>query len=297
MLAQFQSLYPTGSLVTQLLQIHEGKYLVRAKVQIDGMTRATGMAGAETIEAAEDRARERALMMLDLSSEPQVEPAPSTATPQIQASLDPSLNKSNPWSESTIAALLDPVPEAQPISSASTRPKAHKEQKPVSPPPGLDTADEEDFRSVGSTTSPNNVAQFVKRSPTPKENPSVETTTNINEPEDMSDDIAKINVLMTQINWTKDQKQKYLQLTYRKMNESLLTDAEVREFRRYLEHYAQSDAELKRLGWTQKQGQDYLIQKFGKDKRALLNVEQLQEFVTDIKSQFQPTPIDPEAGF
>lgn len=71
MLAQFQSLYPKGNLISELLQIFQGKYIVRASVQIEGVTRATGMAAAETVEVAEDQARIRALMVLGIASVPQ----------------------------------------------------------------------------------------------------------------------------------------------------------------------------------------------------------------------------------
>ncbi len=63
-LAQFQSLYPEGSIISELIQIHHNKYIVRVNVQLRGVTRVTGMAAAESIEVAEDRARERALMVL-----------------------------------------------------------------------------------------------------------------------------------------------------------------------------------------------------------------------------------------
>jgi hypothetical protein len=61
MLGSFQNLYPTSCLLTELVQIYNGKYIVKASLQIEGITRTTGMAAAEIIEEAEDRARERAL--------------------------------------------------------------------------------------------------------------------------------------------------------------------------------------------------------------------------------------------
>jgi hypothetical protein len=57
MLAQFQIRYPTGSLVSELVTIDRGKYLVKASIQIEGVIRATGMAAADTVEQAEDQAR------------------------------------------------------------------------------------------------------------------------------------------------------------------------------------------------------------------------------------------------
>ncbi len=79
-LAQFQSLYPEGSIISELIQIHHDKYIVRVNVQVQGVTRVTGMAAAETIEVAEDRARERALMVLK-----QTNPQNNPPNPAIQA--------------------------------------------------------------------------------------------------------------------------------------------------------------------------------------------------------------------
>lgn len=67
-LAQFQSLYPEGSIISELIQIHHNKYIVRVNLQVKGVTRITAMAAAESIEMAEDRAIERALMLLEKTS-------------------------------------------------------------------------------------------------------------------------------------------------------------------------------------------------------------------------------------
>ncbi len=90
MLAQFQSLYPTGSLTTELLEIHHGKYIVRSSVLIEGVTRATGMAAADTIEEAEDRSRARALMVLAMRDEkpqPQVQHQEVASAPKASLEL------------------------------------------------------------------------------------------------------------------------------------------------------------------------------------------------------------------
>lgn len=54
MFAQFQASYPTGGLISELLTIYQGKFVVRVLVQVEGITRATGIAAAETPELAED---------------------------------------------------------------------------------------------------------------------------------------------------------------------------------------------------------------------------------------------------
>ena len=64
MLTQFRVLYPQGSLISDLVKIDRGKYIVRASIEVNGVTLASGMAAAETVEQAEDRARIRALTLL-----------------------------------------------------------------------------------------------------------------------------------------------------------------------------------------------------------------------------------------
>jgi hypothetical protein len=77
MLAQFQKSYPTGSIISELMQIFQGKYIVRVSIQVEGVTRATAMSAADTIETAEDQARHRALMVLGIKEIPeQTQPFP-----------------------------------------------------------------------------------------------------------------------------------------------------------------------------------------------------------------------------
>ena len=82
MLAQFHSRYPTGSLISELLTIYQGKFVVRVVVQIDGVTRASGMAAAETLESAEDKARSRALAAMPIEQTPS---SPITTIPNQPA--------------------------------------------------------------------------------------------------------------------------------------------------------------------------------------------------------------------
>ncbi|APB34004.1 hypothetical protein GlitD10_1679 [Gloeomargarita lithophora Alchichica-D10] len=100
MVGEFRQRYPLGCLSSELLQIHEGHYLVRVTVQAGGVTLATGLGGGNTIEIAEDRARERALVALGLTPPPVKEPnrpilppteakPPATIETQAVASLTP----------------------------------------------------------------------------------------------------------------------------------------------------------------------------------------------------------------
>lgn len=89
MISQFRRKYPQGSLFSELLSIKYGKYIVKVTVESEGKILATALAGAETVEEAEDRARERALGTMDWSesrSQPPPElnlSPPAPATPEV----------------------------------------------------------------------------------------------------------------------------------------------------------------------------------------------------------------------
>jgi hypothetical protein len=68
MLEAFHHSYPTGSLISELVQIYQGKYIVKVSIQVNNITLTTGLASAETIEKAEDCARQRALEVLNLTN-------------------------------------------------------------------------------------------------------------------------------------------------------------------------------------------------------------------------------------
>jgi hypothetical protein len=62
-----QKHYPTSALVTELVQIHQERFIVKAIVQVSGAAIATSMAESTTLETAEDQARLRVLDLLGIS--------------------------------------------------------------------------------------------------------------------------------------------------------------------------------------------------------------------------------------
>jgi hypothetical protein len=57
----FRERYPTGGILTDLLRVEQGLFVVRAEIRVDDRTiLATGLAAAEDLEEAEERAIERA---------------------------------------------------------------------------------------------------------------------------------------------------------------------------------------------------------------------------------------------
>ncbi len=273
MLAQFQSLYPNGSLTSELVQIFQGKYIVRASVQIEGVTRATGMSAAETVEAAEDQARIRALTVLGITDAPQASVSASAsasaiASPvqQVQIHPTPSAPTYNPiknedfssknWSitnnhdDSKDLLNSSPAKTETPTNSkinthnpdfSPSLPNTYQEpefEPPIEDLPLLSPKQPE-LPTLPEVTN-TNVTPFTPRSYNPQENvTSISGGTGKKkkkaEPVDLSDVIAKTDVELQRLGWTPEQGREYLIKTYGKRGRTLLTEEELHSFLKYLE--------------------------------------------------------------
>ncbi|MDD1422393.1 hypothetical protein MEO40_25435 [Dolichospermum sp. ST_sed1] len=215
MLAQFQNLYPNGSIISELIEIFQGKYIVRVSIQLEGITRATGIAGAETVEVAEDQARNRALTVLGIKNLPEEvtkSALPLVAPPPIK----PSLQESKPVPSVNNTEIYTPPFLEEKIDTQVTQP----EYPPLSEVP------------------PSNVTQFTPRSYTPYEDAGVQSAVGkkkrYNEPVNLSDVIAQTDVEIERLGWTPEQGKDYLVKTYSKRGRSLLSEEELRNFLTYL---------------------------------------------------------------
>jgi len=223
MLAQFQSLYPKGSIISELIEIFQGKYIVRVSIQLEGITRATGIAGAETVEAAEDQARNRALTVLGIKNIPEEvtkSALPLVAPPPIK----PSLQESKPVPSVNNTEIYTPPFLEEKIDTKVTTPETLPLQEPEYPPL--------------SEVPPSNVTPFTPRSYTPYEDTGVQSTVGKkkrhNEPVNLSDVIAQTDVEIERLGWTPEQGKDYLVKTYSKRGRSLLSEEELRNFLTYL---------------------------------------------------------------
>ncbi|MCM0592191.1 MAG: hypothetical protein HEQ35_25110 [Gloeotrichia echinulata IR180] len=274
MLAQFQSLYPNGSLISELVQIFQGKYIVRVSVQIEGVTRATGMAAAETVESAEDQARNRALMVLSM-----------TKAPQETAAVSP---KS-----------ISPVPSNPSVKTTgedfvSSQWSAVSGQEVSSPPVHSDTVTND--REIANTRDIYNQNLGQLNSLTTNQEPEFEmppmenfAITSASEPDNQYEPgMAASNVTpFTPRNYTPPEELATPISTGKKKKKSEPVDLS--------DVLAKTDVELQRLGWTPEQGREHLIKTYGKRGRTLLTVEELHGFLKYLESQ--TTPIDPLTGF
>lgn len=261
MFEQFRIHYPKGSLMTELLAIDRGQYIVRCLVQVEGATLVTGLAAAQTVELAEDRARERALATLNLDSQAVVAPTVSPSpTPQSAAEVAlPTAPKASPHPQASQtsddlefmaekvadAATAAPSPrEEQPPMEVSTAPESETvpEPEPPLPPepvatPSLEQealaytpSEQEEFETFeppsngAATTFPKEEQAEISEEPSPN-----------SEPIDFSDIIARTTVELKRLGWTNQQGREYLVQTYGKRSRQLLTDEELLDFLHHLE--------------------------------------------------------------
>ncbi len=240
-LAQFQSLYPSGSLITELVKIDHGQYIVRATVQIEGAIRSTGMAAATTVEEAEDRARDRALMVLGMPA--------ASSTPTTSSSTD----KIETPQQSVVAPMesnISPVPatDSLPTTDSTQTPEvpatqSHNLDLQIPAPP--QTARETSTPEMESQPVANMDISATNIKPFPQRSSSKSGDINTEKPPkkrkksepvvDQSDDIAKISVEMQRLNWTMEQGRDYLIRTYNKRSRHLLSQEELKDFLEYLE--------------------------------------------------------------
>ncbi|MEH1813125.1 MAG: hypothetical protein V7K26_19950 [Nostoc sp.] len=294
MLAQFQSLYPQGSLISELVQIFQGKYIVRASVQIEGVTRATGMAAAETVEAAEDQARTRALIVLGITNAPP-ESVAFTSNPVSPAQLNPSLNTKGGLSEpaayssaknenfvsSQWSAVSDKEISIPPSKERNIKPEvvtSSNEQYGYSNAAPLNDTYSQDL----GQNFPMTAKQELEFDP-PVENLEINFD---NQPENQTFPAISANNVtpFTPRSYSPQENATTPSVTGKRKKKAEPVDLS--------DVIAKTDVELQRLGWTPEQGREHLIETYGKRGRTLLTEEELHGFLKYLQSQ--PDPI---AGF
>ncbi|MEH2416693.1 hypothetical protein [Nostoc sp.] len=295
MLAQFQSLYPKGSLISELVQIFQGKYIVRASVQIEGVTRATGMAAAETVEAAEDQARTRALIVLGITNAPQQSVA-FTSDPISPAQLNPSLNTKGGLNES--AAYSSAKDEDFLGSQWSV-----VSDKEISIPPSR-------VRNIKPEVVISSNEQYEYSNPAPPASDTYSQDLGQNFPvsanRELEFDPPVENLEISSDNQLENQTfpgisvNNVTPFTPRSYSpqEDIATPPATGKRKKKADPVdlsdviAKTDVELQRLGWTPEQGREHLIKTYGKRGRTLLTEEELHGFLKYLQSE--PDPI---AGF
>ncbi len=223
MLQKLRQRYPQVALISELVQIDHGKYIVKAIVEIEGKTVVTGLAAADTVEIAEDRARERALLLLEAESTPDLQLVEKVSPNNISLPEDlPKPVASAKKSTKTAKVTEIPRPEAK------IEPELPQVQDiPLPEPEPLLLEMETDNYSLLSELP-------EEASLTEEEPPEPEPVVVIPEEIDYSVLKTKIDVEMKRLAWTTEKGREYLISTYGKKSRLLLTNEELLEFYNYL---------------------------------------------------------------
>jgi hypothetical protein len=255
---QLQTRYPAASLITELVQMQGDRAIVRAIVQVNGFTLATGMAAAATVELAEDQARLRVLSVLGITSGmgsgvsfptlttplglPGNFPSPRLASDREDTGID---------TLSSNGGLSTPTPPLpRPAKSLPTFPPL---QEIASDGEGDDHPIAQPFESVAlEDLQPPVPNKPVRREPPLSDVPPelepdflAEESSAPREPVDLSELIALTDVEMERIGWSKKRGQNHLKRTYGRQTRAELSEDQLLEFLHFLRALPSQLAETK----------------------------------------------------
>lgn len=288
MLAQFQTRYPTGSLISELLTIYQGKFIVRVSAQVEGINRATGMAAAETLELAEDRARERAIAVLvneQTSTPPEAtvdvisteEVGESKRLSQSRKHRDDFIAQTHNQAATTALNDLDVFVSATPDPVTSSDTANERDSQDLSlndfATTSLDLEPAElafDFETTPEipTSSDKSAISFSNVTPlVPRSYNSADATA--------SETIAKTKEVGAKpVSQSREHSDDFTVATSEPID---LSDA-----------IARTNVELKRLEWSNQDGRKYLEKTYGKRSRQHLTDQELLEFLHYLESLPSP---------
>jgi hypothetical protein len=222
---QLRAHYPQGCLLSELAHAPIGAdsgrsdlFIVRALVQSDGLTLATALAAAPTVEAAEAQARLRVLELLGIAP---LHPVAYDAVPPVGLALDLAARGLMPDLQGAASPQAAPIAVAAPIAPPMAQPVALASAAPR-PEPVVATPDEVDALEMEFEYTVEDAA------------PSPPAADFAADPIDLSDVIAQIGTEIDRIGWSKKQGSAYLQGTYGKRTRAELTEPELVAFLKYL---------------------------------------------------------------
>ncbi len=314
-LQQLRSQYPTGCLSADLVQVNSDQFVVRANVQVEGVTIVTALASATTVEVAEDRARSRALEALGLNVNHSAVSSNLSATLPMMPEISPEL---------TIPPVMQPTSEPTEKSLPRTATKRKTKAQPAEPvnetpvlepivEPTLELAIAEPMVPVeeiaNTIVEPEVVAEPEAVVEAIVEPEVIAEPEAISEPEVIASAAPIVEAEETfEISYESEEVFEY---TYEEpavepIAEPLLeapkAEAPKAEAPKAFtapvaaidlsDTIAQIGMEIDRIGWTKKQGSAYLQQEYSKRTRAELTEAELFSFLGYLKSL--PAKLQPE---
>lgn len=292
MLSKFRQSYPNGSLISDLLTIHEGKYLVRVIVRVDGEPLATGLAAEDKLELAEDRARARAIEALGMSQVPAIaektlRSSPTKTSPVPEQAYVPRSTPSEPSSNLSIShknQTSSARPSITDMEFGGITPPAETSQASVSA--GKDwSSDRSAMPSWKADESFNE--SFSSPSPPPKTSWDDESFSAASAPS-QKEDFSIASVTDSQATTPLETSEFASQDYAGNLDKAIAIPSHSSEDVDNSDILAQTDMQMRRLGWDAHKGRAILKEKYDVASRRLLNPEQLVDFLNYLKSQPDP---------
>jgi hypothetical protein len=331
MLAQFQSLYPNGSLISELVQIFQGKYIVRVSVDIEGVTRASGMAAADTVEVAEDQARTRALMVLPMahgSSVQQIENLETKVQQPQQLIVEEKPTPPSTSSTNTANVLQTEVtvPQTQELKIEANLNRSLPIASEFKVSPATVQQEEQPPQQAELLNKSTYVSPTEVSEPSPLPAPVIAKSDDYRadfEPTFAVTATSQAEVLFDTHNDSQGKipayEPEYSQLPLQGISGSNVmpfpqqpsygsgedgANQAITKAKRskksqppqpidHSDTIAKTDVEIERLGWTPEQGREHLVKTYRVKGRSLLSDEQLFDFLTYLKSQPSPMSSTP----
>ena len=228
---EFRTQYPQGSLIADLISIYDNQFVVRASILVEGEPIASGLAMGQSVEAAEDVARDRALAVLGLSAsshdlgrlKPNTSEITQGKTPQREAARHDAAEESSVSTSAPITSA--PISSNEQVGLDLDAEPTLTELEDLGPP--IHEVVEEPLSAVSQDDASNQTVSAAAVA--------LESFNTSALPVDLSDVIAQTDVELRRLGWTSTQGREYLEKTYGKRSRQQLTDDELMSFLLYLE--------------------------------------------------------------
>ena len=284
-LAKFRQRYPQGSLVSELIDIDRGTYIVGVSAIVNNIVLSTGLAGASTVETAEDLARERAIAALmldnfapsdrdklDYRTMPQDDATaslPEETRPKVAASTEPKLAaEDRTRAEDSIEFVENTTPQT--TQSARSEPQVENSPERFTLKSSFESEISEQARSSDAT---------IEKIPA--------ITLSESSVSNSADLFAGTSDFKTDNAFEEDSTSSETVATSPADPETVATNTLEEVNFNEIKH--QTDLEIKRLGWTKEDGREFLKSRYGKRSRLQLTDNQLLEFLQYLASQPSPS--------
>ena len=287
MLAKFRHHYPEGSLLSELVKVDRGLFIVKVSLQVQDKILATALASADCVEAAEDKARQRAIATLILDSEQAISnqsiigntayPIKSTSTsvPSLSSvqSSQPALNSESKLKSVSNHNVNNDLVNHNNVVDLAEHQNEMPSQRPIS---------EQGKRFPASSTESPQPQQRIESEINDKIQPTTDRSNsdNVNLFSEVLVSEASSTVASNNFN--------NIVGTTSPSELHSISNNEIGEID-FNEIKQKTDIEIKRLGWTKDDGRDFLKSRYGKRSRLHLTDDQLLEFLHYLESLPNPT--------